>query len=128
MYEERQYVRHPTHLKIEVRSLTDYQLARKKYDLKNVALDGLGFQSDISWEEGSVVAIDIEVDPPVQLMGIIVRCKSYKTHFEIGIKLKVKNNTAEESYQIKQYQKMIANLIEDLYDTLGENIPFLPSV
>jgi len=82
---ERHYVRHPTDVPITCRreniGVSEYEF------LKNVSEGGLAFMSTSAIDLGAMVTIQVpEIDPQVNLKGIIVWCSPVDDQFEIGVR------------------------------------------
>ena len=83
---QREYVRHPTDIPIEV----DYDLsgvvADKTDYLNNVSFGGLSFQSLKGLEIGAGINLSIPLVKPVfHIRGRVVWCKPVNAHFEVGV-------------------------------------------
>jgi hypothetical protein len=110
---EREYVRHPTDIPIEV----DYDLsgivADKVDYLSNVSFGGLSFQSLKNLETGAVINISIPLVKPVfHIRGRVVWCKRANEHFDVGVEFIeperiFKARMVEQVCHIEHYKKEV---------------------
>ncbi len=114
--EGRRFVRHPTHIPIEVQA-TDS--VNTEY-LDNVSLGGMAFNSNNYWEQGSVLNIRIpDAQSSIDLVGKVVWCRKHKKHFDVGIQFMCPSNNpavkamVDEVCQVEMYKKMIVSLVTE---------------
>ncbi|MEK8016028.1 MAG: PilZ domain-containing protein [Candidatus Parabeggiatoa sp.] len=120
MHDERQYVRHPTDIAVEVREINESEMNLEH--LKNVSFGGVAFESDRCWKRGSIIAIQVLVEPAIEIKGKVAWCKEYDKHFEVGVQLidttngSSRDNLVDEVCQVERYKQMLADIIENLYN------------
>jgi len=115
--EEREFVRHPTHIPIEVQATDTVNM---EY-LNNVSLGGMAFDSNVYWEQGSTLIIRIpNAHSSAEFIGKVVWCQEHNKHFEVGIQFmnSVNNNTAiskmvDDVCQFEMYKNIILALLGD---------------
>lgn len=121
----RQFIRHPAHIPIEVRQLTDSKANTDQ--LNNISLGGLAFQSETCWEPSTLIAVKVLLNPPIELEGRVVWCHQREENYcDVGVEfLETKHPSekeiVEEVCQIEAYKKMLMNLAEDFSDSLIQN-------
>lgn len=117
MHDERQYVRHPTDIAVEVREINESEMNLEH--LKNVSFGGVAFESDRCWKQGSIIAIQVLVEPPIEIKGKVIWCRQYDKHFDVGVQLidTTTRNSRDNMgvCQIDRYKHMLADIVENLY-------------
>jgi len=80
---ERQYIRHPTEIPVEVCPLEGKAVQRR---IRNLSLGGLSFHSTAELTLGSVVNLRItSVDPPFESEARVVWCRPVTVGFDLGV-------------------------------------------
>jgi len=112
MKKNRQFIRHPTDIPIElwcvVKSCGEY-----KKNLKNISLGGVAFKSTRNWQPGTIIGFCIpQIDPNFKTTGRVVWCHKKTTRFEIGVEILEPNDVfqirmVEQVCQIEHYRKML---------------------
>ncbi len=110
MYEERKFTRYSTNIICEVNYPNES--VQKQLHLKNVSLGGMAFESDIEWEIGTLINIQLLFNPLIKVIGKVIRCSFNGNLFDIGIKL---NEKYSEDKQLQDYKNMIATIIENVH-------------
>ena len=113
----RKFVRHPTHIPIEVWQSSDTTINREQ--LKNVSLGGVAFESNTYWERGTSIAIRVLVSPPIELAGRVVWCRQCGGHFEAGVEFteNISPDNINQMRQIEMYQNLIIAVTKDIYES-----------
>ena len=93
MSEQRHTFRYTSHLPIEVWSAESPNEHQSKIEnehhldqLSNISMEGMAFESDISWTKGTPVVIRV-LNPPVECIGKVVWCRRDGKNFKVGIQL-----------------------------------------
>jgi len=120
MPDERQSIRHPTDIPVEVRKINESEMNLEYF--KNVSFGGVAFESDRCWKQGSIIAIHVLIEPPIEIKGKVMWCKQYDKHFDVGVQLidtttrNSRDNMVNEVCQIERYKRMLEYISENLYN------------
>lgn len=112
MKKNRQFIRHPTEIPIELWCMAKSCHECKKR-LSNISLGGLAFESGTNWQPGTIIGIRIPlVDPSFKTTARVVWCHKKTTRFEIGVELTEPNDAfrtrmVEQICQIEHYRKTL---------------------
>lgn len=112
-FENRQFVRHPTEIPIEIWKVDHAETTNNHEQLNNISLGGLAFRSQTNWSNGDTVGIRIPlIDPPFEIIGKVVWCRERQKHYEVGVQFLEKNELfkvylVEQICQIERYRKMV---------------------
>ena len=82
--EMRTYIRHPSDIPIEIHS--ENKDETKEESLNNVSVGGLAFQSEVPFDENSVVSVRIPLVQPIfEAKGKVSWCRKEDDHYDVGI-------------------------------------------
>ena len=112
----RKFIRHPTHIAIEVGYMNE--LVHDKEHLNNVSLGGIAFESDSYWKPGSIIIVNIMINPPLKFNGKVIWCRHNKKKFDVGAELLEEidctKETSKKECQIQIYKQMLINIGADI--------------
>lgn len=75
--------------------------------LRDISVDGLSFRSHVAYEKGTILTIQIPVNPHFQVKARVVWCRQQHQHYYVGVKfLQIENgfriNTVEQINYMEQ--------------------------
>lgn len=109
--ENRQFMRHPSDISIEIQ-LADVAVSAREY-LNNISLGGLSFKSKVFLDTGRIIMVTIPLVKPVfRAKGCVVWCEFKGEYFDVGIEFievsdAFKARMVEQVCHIEQYKKEI---------------------
>jgi hypothetical protein len=125
MPEQRHTNRYINHLPIEVWPSQSPEQKSKKDSkhhldqLSNISMEGMAFESDVSWIQGTPVVIRV-LDPPIECVGKVVWCRQDKKNFKVGVQLNEETCiNHKELYRMCQTERIF-----EVIEILDQNIEF----
>lgn len=109
--ENRQFIRHPSDISIEVQ-LADVAVSAQEY-LSNISLGGVSFKSKVFLDIGRIIYVTIPLVKPVfKAKGCVVWCTFQGEYFDVGVEFidvsdAFKARMVEQVCHIEQYKKEV---------------------
>jgi PilZ domain len=115
---DREYIRHPIHMPIEVKCSST--VAQLNLQLSNVSVGGLSFRSPRSFHRGSIVEIKISVRPVFRVHAVVQWCKAVGESFELGVEFL----DQDDAYRVRMIEQIchINQYRDEVHQRSGKRI------